>query len=114
MDGARSMRAVRGSLGHSLLERNERAWEDLSVASLDGRSQNAARPCVAENLVGEMRREKTPGTFSLSLDWRLDLFFSKDLVQFRTTRPPTLSPAEDEPDKQVSPALVGAGIDHMK
>lgn len=50
----------------------------------------------------------------VALDGTLDLLFSKDLVQFRTTRPSTLSPAEEEPDKQVRSALVGAGIDHVK
>ena len=50
----------------------------------------------------------------VALDWTLDLLFSKDLVQFRTTRPSALSPAEEEPDKQASPALVGAGIDQIK
>src|SRR5580765_8087428 len=50
----------------------------------------------------------------VALDWTLDLLFSKDLVQFRTTRPPILSQAEEEPDKQASPALVGAGIDQVK
>ncbi|HEU0068372.1 MAG TPA: NAD(P)/FAD-dependent oxidoreductase [Nitrospiraceae bacterium] len=50
----------------------------------------------------------------VALDWTLDLLFSKDLVQFRTTRPATLSPTEEELEKQASPALVGAGIDHVK
>jgi hypothetical protein len=48
------------------------------------------------------------------LDWTLDLLFSKDLVQFRTTRPFTLSQAEEEPAKQAGPALVGAGIEQLK
>ena len=50
----------------------------------------------------------------VALDWTLDLLFSKDLVQFRTTRPATLSPPEEELEKQASPALVGAGIQHVK
>lgn len=50
----------------------------------------------------------------VALDWTLDLLFSKDLVQFRTTRPSTLSQMEEESEKQASPALVGAGIDHVK
>jgi NADH:ubiquinone reductase (H+-translocating) len=50
----------------------------------------------------------------VALDWTLDLLFSKDLVQFRTTRPPTLPLAEEELEKRVSPALVGAGIDQVK
>ena len=50
----------------------------------------------------------------VALDWTLDLLFSKDLVQFRTTRPSTLSQAEEEPDKHASPALVGAGIERVK
>ena len=50
----------------------------------------------------------------VALDWTLDLLFSKDLVQFRTTRPPILSQAEEEPDKQASPALVGVGIEQLK
>ncbi len=49
----------------------------------------------------------------VALDWTLDLLFSKDLVQFRTTRPSTLSPME-ELEKQASPALVGAGIEDAK
>jgi NADH dehydrogenase len=32
----------------------------------------------------------------VALDWTLDLLFSKDLVQFRTTRPPTLPLAGEE------------------
>ena len=50
----------------------------------------------------------------VALDWTLDLLFSKDLVQFRTVRPPTLSPAEDEQEKLASMALVGAGIEQVK
>jgi NADH dehydrogenase len=50
----------------------------------------------------------------VALDWTLDLLFSKDLVQFKTVRPPALSHAEEESDKQTSPALVGAGIDQVK
>jgi NADH dehydrogenase len=50
----------------------------------------------------------------VALDWTLDLLFSKDLVQFRTTRPSPLPPAEEEPDKQAIPALVGAGIEQAK
>ena len=46
------MRAVKGSLGYSLLERNERAWEDLFVASLDGRSQDRRTPLLAGDVVG--------------------------------------------------------------
>jgi len=46
----------------------------------------------------------------VALDWTLDLLFSKDLVQFMTVRASTLSLAEEEPEKQASPALVGAGI----
>ena len=50
----------------------------------------------------------------VALDWTLDVLFSKDLVQFRTVRPPTLSPAEDEQEKLASMALVGAGIEQVK
>jgi len=50
----------------------------------------------------------------VALDWTLDLLFSKDLVQFKTVRPSVLSQVEEESDKQASPALVGAGIDHLK
>ena len=50
----------------------------------------------------------------VALDWTLDLLFSKDLVQFRTVRPTILPLAEEEPEKQASPALVGAGIDQVK
>ena len=46
----------------------------------------------------------------VALDWTLDLIFSKDLVQFMTVRPSTVLLAEEEPGKQASPALVGAGI----
>jgi len=45
----------------------------------------------------------------VALDWTLDVIFSKDLVQFRTVRPASLSLAEEEPERQASPALVGAG-----
>ncbi len=50
----------------------------------------------------------------VALDWTLDLLFSKDLVQFRTVRPATLSLAEEEPERQASPALVGAGIEQVR
>ena len=50
----------------------------------------------------------------VALDWTLDLLFSKDLVQFRTSRPSTLPQEEEEPDKRASPALVGVGFEHMK
>jgi len=50
----------------------------------------------------------------VALDWTLDLLFSKDLVQFRTTRPSSLSSAEEESAKQASSALVGAGIEQLK
>lgn len=50
----------------------------------------------------------------VALDWTLDLIFSKDLVQFRTVRPATLSLAEEEPERQASPALVGAGIEQVR
>lgn len=50
----------------------------------------------------------------VALDWTLDLLFSKDLVQFKTVRPSALSQVEEEPNKHASPALVGAGIDHVK
>ena len=46
----------------------------------------------------------------VALDWTLDLLFSKDLVQFMTVRASTVSLAEEEPGKQASPALVGAGL----
>ena len=41
----------------------------------------------------------------VALDWLLDVVFSKDLVQFRTQRAPTMSRAEAEPR---SPATVGS------
>ncbi|NOT23261.1 MAG: NAD(P)/FAD-dependent oxidoreductase [Nitrospiraceae bacterium] len=44
------------------------------------------------------------------LDWTLDLLFSKDLVQFTTVRPSIVPPVEEEPVRQASPVLVGAGI----
>jgi NADH dehydrogenase len=50
----------------------------------------------------------------VALDWTLDLLFSKDLVQFRTSRPSILPLVEEEPDKQASPALVGVGIEQVK
>ena len=50
----------------------------------------------------------------VALDWTLDLLFSKDLVQFRTSRPSTLPQVEEEPDKRASPDLVGVGFEHMK
>jgi hypothetical protein len=36
----------------------------LRRTPLDGRNQNSTRPCLAEDLVGEMRQEKTPCTLS--------------------------------------------------
>jgi NADH dehydrogenase len=36
----------------------------------------------------------------VALDWTLDLLFSKDLVHFRTTRPPTPPPAEEESERE--------------
>ena len=42
----------------------------------------------------------------VALDWLLDIVFSKDLVQFRTLRAPTMSRAEHEPR---SAATVGSG-----
>jgi NADH dehydrogenase len=36
----------------------------------------------------------------VALDWTLDVLFSKDLVHFRTTRPPTPPPAEDESESE--------------
>jgi NADH dehydrogenase len=42
----------------------------------------------------------------VALDWTLDLFFAKDLVQFMTFRAPTISSAEAEPAAR---ELVGAG-----
>lgn len=50
----------------------------------------------------------------VALDWTLDLIFSKDLVQFMTVRAPTVSPAEEEPGEQASPALVGTGIAQVR
>jgi hypothetical protein len=50
----------------------------------------------------------------VALDWTLDLIFSKDLVQFMTVRTPTLSLAEEEPEKQVSSDLVGTGAGQVK
>ena len=41
----------------------------------------------------------------VALDWLLDIVFSKDLVQFRTQRAPTMSRAETEPR---SPVTVGS------
>ena len=38
----------------------------------------------------------------VALDWLLDIIFSKDLVQFRTQRAPTMSRAEAEPRSPVS------------
>jgi NADH dehydrogenase len=46
----------------------------------------------------------------VALDWTLDLLFSKDLVQFTTVRPSIVPPVEEEPVRQASPVLVGAGI----
>ena len=50
----------------------------------------------------------------VALDWTLDLLFSKDLVQFMTVRPSTLSLAEEESEKQASADLVGAGITQVR
>src|SRR5512140_3707016 len=50
----------------------------------------------------------------VALDWTLDVLFSKDLVHFRTARPPTLPLAEEEPEKPARLALVGAGIEQKK
>ena len=50
----------------------------------------------------------------VALDWTLDLLFSKDLVQFRTVRPATVSVSEEEPERQASLALVGAGIEQAR
>ena len=36
----------------------------------------------------------------VALDWTLDVLFSKDLVHFRTTRPPTLPPEEEESESE--------------
>jgi hypothetical protein len=48
------------------------------------------------------------------LDWTLDLIFSKDLVQFMTVRALTVSPSEEEPGKQASSDLVGAGMGQVR
>jgi NADH dehydrogenase len=50
----------------------------------------------------------------VAFDWTLDLLFSKDLVQFMTVRPSTVSLTEEEPGKQASPALVGARIAQVR
>ena len=50
----------------------------------------------------------------VALDWTLDLLFSKDLVQFRTVRPSTVPQAEEEPERQASSDLVGAGIGQVR
>ena len=50
----------------------------------------------------------------VALDWTLDLLFSKDLVQFRTTRPSSLSLVDEESAKQANSALVGAGVEQLK
>jgi hypothetical protein len=50
----------------------------------------------------------------VALDWTLDLLFSKDLVQFRTSRPSTQFLVEQELEKQVSSDLVGVGIEQVK
>ena len=50
----------------------------------------------------------------VALDWTLDLLFSKDLVQFRTVRPSTVPLAEEEPERQASSDLVGAGIGQVR
>ena len=50
----------------------------------------------------------------VALDWTLDLIFSKDLVQFMTVRPSTLSLAEEGSEKQASSDLVGAGITQVR
>jgi NADH dehydrogenase len=49
----------------------------------------------------------------VALDWTLDLLFSKDLVQFRTIRP-SIVVTEEEPERQVSPALVGVGTAQVR
>jgi NADH dehydrogenase len=46
----------------------------------------------------------------VALDWTLDLLFSKDLVQFMAVRTSTVPLAEEEPGKQASSDLVGAGM----
>ena len=43
----------------------------------------------------------------VALDWLLDVIFSKDLVQFRTGRAPTISHAESEPRPAASAASRG-------
>jgi NADH dehydrogenase len=50
----------------------------------------------------------------VALDWTLDLLFSKDLVQFRTVRPSTLSLAEEEPEKHTNSDVVGAGTAQVR
>ena len=50
----------------------------------------------------------------VAFDWTLDLLFSKDLVQFTTVRPPILSQAAEEPERQASSVLVGVGITHVR
>jgi NADH dehydrogenase len=50
----------------------------------------------------------------VALDWTLDLLFSKDLVQFTTVRPSIVPLAEEEPERQASPALVGAGMAQVR
>ncbi len=50
----------------------------------------------------------------VALDWTLDLLFSKDLVQFRTVRPSTLSLAEEEPEKHTNLDVVGAGTAQVR
>ena len=46
----------------------------------------------------------------VALDWTLDVLFSKDLVHFRTTRPPTPPPAEEESESE--PVQVGRSRSH--
>ena len=36
----------------------------------------------------------------VALDWTLDVLFSKDLVHFRTTRPLTPPPVEEESERE--------------
>ena len=50
----------------------------------------------------------------VALDWTLDVLFSKDLVHFRTVRPPTLPLAEEELEKPASSAVVAIGIEPVK
>ena len=50
----------------------------------------------------------------VALDWTLDLLFSKDLVQFMTVRPSTMSLSEEEPEKQASPTLVGVSTAQVR